>query len=439
MKRQHRVWLLVFCLSCFFSLADAQAQQLEWVRQLGTATDDVGYGVSADSFGNVYVSGSTGGSLVGANAGGVDAFLSKFDASGSLQWTRQLGTTNFDASTGVSADLFGNVYISGYTSGSLGGHNAGGIDAFASKYDAFGNLQWTRQFGTAVLEKSFGVSADALGNVYFTGYTDRTLPGQQPIPNAFVCKYDASGNLQWTRELGTRLSGYGTGVSADPLGNVYVTGSTNNNFAFLRKYDSAGILQWFREWNRQPGTSTYDSNYDEGFGVSADALGNVYITGRTNGDLGGPNAGGFDVFVGKYDATGNLQWARQLGTTGFDFGTGVSTDRVGNVYITGYTSGSLGSPNVGARDAFVGKFDASGKLQWIHQLGTAGADLSNGISSDSFGNVYITGATQGSLGAPNDRAFDAFLAKFSSIPEPGTLLLGMVAGVVCLLPRGRRP
>ena len=106
-------------------------------------------GVSADGLGNVYISGWTDGSLGGTNAGGCDAFLSKYDASGTLEWTRQLGTSEYDMSYGVSADGLGNVYISGDTEGSLEGTNAGGSDAFLSKYDASGTLEWTQQLGTS--------------------------------------------------------------------------------------------------------------------------------------------------------------------------------------------------------------------------------------------------------------------------------------------------
>ena len=67
----------------------------------------------------------------------------------SIEWIRQLGTSSTDESNGVSADGLGNVYISGYTNGSLGGPNAGNEDAFVSKYDAAGTLQWTRQLGTS--------------------------------------------------------------------------------------------------------------------------------------------------------------------------------------------------------------------------------------------------------------------------------------------------
>ena len=90
--------------------------------------------------GNVYISGFTqGGDLGGPNAGGDDAFVSKYDANGTLQWTQQLGTFNAEKSFGVSADGMGSVYISGYTSGDLGGTNAGLTDAFVAKYSDASN------------------------------------------------------------------------------------------------------------------------------------------------------------------------------------------------------------------------------------------------------------------------------------------------------------
>jgi len=100
---------------------------------LGTTGDDYGLGVSADSLGNVFISGGTLGDLDGANAGSIDAFVSKYDADGNLVWTRQLGTTDSDIGYAVSADGLGNVFMSGYTRGALDGINAGGTDAFVTK------------------------------------------------------------------------------------------------------------------------------------------------------------------------------------------------------------------------------------------------------------------------------------------------------------------
>jgi hypothetical protein len=425
----------------FSPLADAHAQQLQWIRQLGTDGHDGSRGVSADSLGNVYVSGNTEGSLIGLNAtGGLRAFVSKYDASGSLQWNRQLESASGDYCYGVSANSLGDVYISGFTLGSLGGPNAGYYDAFVSKFDTSGNLQWTRQLGTAGDDRSHGVSADSLGNVYISGYLEGSLDGSSAGFYAFLSKYDATGNLQWTRQLESNGPNFGNGVSADSLGNVYISGYTFGSLggpnagysdAFVSKYDASGNLQWTRQLG--------DSSIDDSNGVSADSLGNVYISGRTIGRLDGPNSnfGSYDAFVSKYDSSGNLQWTRQLGSSSYDASNGVSADLLGNVYISGYTEGSMAAPNASGIDAFVAKYDASGSLQWTRQLESAGYHASHGVSADSRGNVYISGNTSGSLGGPNAGLSDAFVAKYSTIPEPGTLLLGTLVSVGLLL-RHRR-
>jgi hypothetical protein len=131
MKTASFVTLLSLLICC---TSTARGQTLEWIRQLGTSSADQRYGVSADGLGSVYISGLTYGSLEGSSAGGSDAFVSKYDASGTLQWTRQLGCSDDDRSFGVSADGLGGVYISGWTFGSLKETSAGGSDAFVAKY-----------------------------------------------------------------------------------------------------------------------------------------------------------------------------------------------------------------------------------------------------------------------------------------------------------------
>ena len=415
----------------------ANAQSLEWVGQLGTSTHDESHSVSADGLGNVYISGTTLGSLGGPNAGSNDAFVSKYDAAGTLQWSRQLGTNYGDASYGVSADGLGNVYITGYTRGPLGGFNPGGRDAFVAKYDAAGTLQWTRQWGTGFEDQSYGVSADGLGNVYITGVTGGWVP--PPFGgdwDAFVAKYDAAGTLQWSRQLGTVSRDVSNSVSADGLGNVYISGYTIDSLgglsagdydAFVSKYDSAGTLQWVRQLG--------STSEDESRGVSADGLGNVYISGRTFGNLGGPNTGSENAFLSSYDAAGTLQWTRKLGTNTVNTSFGVSADRLGSVYITGYTFGSLDGPNAGGNDAFLSKYNAAGALLWTQQLGTSTGDVSGGVSADSRGNVYISGYTLGSLGGPTAGGEDAFVAKIADVPEPSACALMLMAALTCTASR----
>lgn len=408
--------LAALTLLLTFTSTTSATQTQQWTAQLGTNNFEFATAISTDHIGNIYITGYTGGSLSGANAGNTDAFIAKYDQIGNLKWTKQLGTNQFEFSNAISADKLGNVYISGSTDGSLSGTNQGGDDAFITKYDQYGNLTWTKQLGTNARDDSTAISADKLGNIFITGYTSGNLEGTNlGNTDAFITKYDSSGNINWTKQFGTNNFDESFAASADGLGNVYITGTTEGNLnaanaggadAFIAKYDTNGNLSWTKQF----GTTEQDN----ATGISADGLGNIYITGSTTGDLNGTNAGDSDAFITKYDANGNLHWTRQLGTVAQDNSQAISADGLGNVYISGYTHGDLDGPNAGAfSDPFITKYDNQGNITWTKQFGTNTSDDSFGVSADGRGNVYITGTTFGKLGQINTGEGDAFITKFS--------------------------
>jgi len=148
-------------------------------------------------------------------------------------------------------------------------------------------------------------------------------------------------------------------------------------------------------WTKQLGTTSSDYGYS----VTTDSSGNIYVTGYTYGDLdGNTSSGGQDIFLVKYNSSGTKQWTKQLGSSGWDWGNGVTTDSSGNIYVTGYTNGGLdGNTNSGYGDIFLVKYNSSGTKQWTKQLGTSSSDSGNGVTTDSSGNIYVTGSTGGGL------------------------------------------
>jgi len=84
------------------------------------------------------------------------------------------------------------VYVTGWTTGDLGGTSAGGSDVFLAKYDVNGNLLWTCQLGTSGWENATGVAADAIGNVFISGDSNGSLAGPGST-GAYVAKYDQQG------------------------------------------------------------------------------------------------------------------------------------------------------------------------------------------------------------------------------------------------------
>ncbi len=235
---------------------------------------------------------------------------------------------------------------------------------FLVKYNSAGYWQWTRQLGTANHDCGYAVAVDAGGNVYVTGYTGGGLDGNNNAgyDDMFLVKYNAAGEKQWTRQLGTTSSDYGHGVAVDASGYVYVAGGTRGGSlggadAFLVNYDDAGTEQW----RRTLGTA-YD---EEGVGIAVDMGGNAYVTGYTTGSLhGNTSAGGADMFLVKYNAAGDKQWTKQLGTTSSDGGLDVAVDAKGDVYVTGDTWGGLdGNTNAGDSDMVLVKYNADGVKQ----------------------------------------------------------------------------
>ena len=433
------VFIISLTISLFFvAVSGARAGlpcQTLWTEQMGTGLEDVAYGVSVDSSGAAYVCGWTYGDLDGnASAGGQDMFLIKYNSAGIKQWTRQLGTSSDDYATDVSVDSTGNVYVCGVTSGGIDGNSsAGNRDTFLVKYNSSGVKQWTRQLGNSYYDDAYGVSLDAAGNAYVCGLTYYSLDGNTDLggDDVFLVKYDPSGVKQWTRQTGSDSTDYAFGLAVDPAGDAYICGTTSGALAgetsagsgdiILIKYNSSGDIQW----NRQMGTSGAEHAYDVAVGPSGD----VYVCGFTSGGLdGNTNAGSADLFLAKYDSSGARQWTRQMGTVSDDSAYGVSVDSSGAAYVCGVTNGGLdGNTSVGGVDFFLVKYDPSGARQWTKQMGTGSPDNAADVSVDSSGAVYVAGFTEGGLdGNANAGGKDLFVMKLG--PDPASSITSPAGG-----------
>jgi uncharacterized delta-60 repeat protein len=348
----------------FFLIKYNSSGTKEWTKQEGSSGDDYAYGVAVDSSGNIYVTGYTEKKLHGNNnSGKFDMFLVKYNSSGTRQWTKQFGTSGWDAGYGVAVDSSNNIYVTGYTDGGLGGNNnSGKFDMFLVKYNSSGTRQWTKQFGTSGWDVGYGVAVDSSNNIYVTGYTEGGLDGNTNSGgrDIFLVKYNSSGTKQWTQQFGSSKKDYGLASNVDSKGNIYVTGYTeggldgNTNSGesdiFLVKYNSSGTKQW----TQQLGTPTFD----EGNGVAVDSSDNIYVSGWTRGKLD-TYAGRDDAIVLKYNSSGTKQWTRQFGSNSSDIGAGVTVDSSGNIYVTGYTDGGLdGNTNSGKNDIFLVKYNS---------------------------------------------------------------------------------
>ncbi len=305
-----------------------------WAKSAGGANGDGASGVSTDAGENVYVTGSFGspsitfGSTVLTKAGYFDIFMAKYDSNGTVIWAKSAGGTNYDAAAGVSTDSEQNVYLTGlfysssinFGSTVLTNVNSGVGDIFITKYDSNGTVLWAKSAEGTNEDWANGVSTDAGGNVYVTGYfySSSITFGSTIVSNVngyndiFIAKYDSNGTVLWAKSAGGTSYDLANSVSTDAQENVYITGLfysdsitfgstilTNSGLdgdIFITKYDSNGTILWAK--------SAGGISYDEAYGVSADAGGNVYVSGYFNSSINFDstnltNAGGGDVFIAK--------------------------------------------------------------------------------------------------------------------------------------------
>lgn len=298
--------------------------------------------------------------------------------------------------------------------------------------------------GDTDYDSGFGIAVDGAGNVYVTGaYSGTATFGTTPKTSAgltdiFVAKYNNSGNLLWIQSAGGAGEDYGNVIAVDGAGNVYVTGtysstatfgSTNKTSAgsydvFIAKYNSAGAVQWVQ--------SAGGTGLELSYGMVLDGTGNIYLTGfftapATFGSIVKNNGGSY---VAKYSGTGGAQWVTAI--TGNAHGQDIAIDLINNVYVTGYFSsavnfgaGGLNKTALGNNDVFLAKYlGSTGVPQWVQSAGGANSSIiSQGITVDAGGDIYITGYFFGTvtfstapvaISKTSVGSNDVFIAKYNT-------------------------
>ncbi len=360
---------------------------LVWAKAMGGTSIDVGYGIALDDSGNVYTTGYFAGTVdfdPGAgtanltSVGGDDIFVQMLDSSGTFVWARAIGGTATDEGLGITVDASSNVYITGSFQGTVDFDPGAGTanitavdlsDIFVEKLNSSGEYVWAKAVGGAGSNFGSGIAVDTSGNVYTTGSFESTAdfdPGAGTVDltslgggDIFVQKLDSSGNLVWAKAVGGTSTDEGIAITVDVSGNVYSTGyfagtadfdpgagtadlsSAGGDDIFVQKLDSSGNFVWANAMGGPSG--------DQGNGIALDVSGNVYTTGLFAGtadfDPGAgtanlTSAGSFDIFVSKLDSSGNFVWAKAMGGTGGEGGSGIAVDPSGNVYTTGFFLGN---------------------------------------------------------------------------------------------------
>lgn len=304
----------------------------------------------------------------------------KYNSSGQLQWAAAYnGVANdYDEAVALAVDNSGNVYVAGHVRDSTSYY-----DIAVIKYDPAGVQQWVKLWSGSSGRSDYAsdIAVDNSGNVYVTGSSDG-ISGTSYV----TVKHNSSGNFLWARlyNYSSNMVALASHIRADNSGNCYVTGTSSapgSGSDFLTiKYNSNGDSSWSARYN---GT-TASNEIPQGFEI--DNAGNVYVTGFTTG-----TNSGVDYMTIKYNNSGVQQWATRYTSNGVsqDIPEDLKVDAAGNVYVTGRTRVSSSYNDIGTV-----KYNSSGVMQWLALYDNPAFnrdDDPHSIAVDAEGNVYVTG------------------------------------------------
>lgn len=401
------------------------ASVMTWTRQFGSSDGDSVSDVAAGGTDTIVVVGETAGTLPGqTSAGGGDAFVRQYDGSGSVLWTEQFGTSANDRAADVAVDGAGRVLVAGTVDAALPGQAfQGNTDAFIRQYDTDGSILWTRQLGTSEYDGVDTMTVDDDDNIIVLGTTTGAFPSYSLVgfSDVFIAKYDSSGALLWLQQFGVDSGWiYPFGVVADSSGSFFIAGRADNvtlpgqttsggNDGFVIKYDASGAVLWTRQF----GTT----GYDDVLALTLDANEDVILAGSTNSAFPGyTSLGSFDLFLRAYDTDGGLLWTRQFGTSGNDDVAGVVVRSDGQIYLAGTASNAAwsGHTAVGQHDIVVTRHSATGQLIGARQFGSTQSEYttSGALVGDD---LLIAGDANGVLpGQTSAGSRDGFVIRMPS-------------------------
>jgi hypothetical protein len=443
---------------------------IQWQKTLGGTGNDNASQIEQTMDGGYIVAGfsaSTDGDVTG-NHGSADFWIVKLDNLGNIQWQKSLGGLIQDAATSIQQTADGGYVIAGYSNsndGDVSGHHgavAQFMDYWIVKIDATGNIQWQKNLGGTGSDNANQIEQTKDGGYIIAGSTSSTdgdvtgyhLSSETYYTDYWIVKLDSLGNLKWQKTLGGSGNDAATSVQQCTDGGYIVAGQTSStdgdvtgyhipsptNFYYSADYwivklDSLGNLKWQKTLG--------GSGDDEPSSIRQTNDGNYIVAGYSNsldGDITNNNNGYTHYWVVKLDTTGNIIWQKSLGGSLGETATSIY-QTIDSGYIVSGTSysndgdvtGHHGLVTSHTSDYWIVKLDTIGNIVWQQSLGGTDNDQAQSIQQTAEGGYIIAGNTlsrDGDVtgyhypGFVSDN-YDFWIVKLSpdnSQPVPVTLL-----------------
>ena len=317
--------------------------------------------------------------------GGSDAWLIKTDSQGKEEWNKTFGGSEEDEAHSVQQTRDGGYILTGYTRS----YGEGGADVLLVKTDSSGIETWNKTFGGWAGD-DFGESIQQTsdGGYIIVGSTNSIISTQ--YPNIWLIKTDSNGNEMWNRTFGGPKSDVGSSVWQTKDGGYIIAGDTSSygvklNAGLLLKTDKSGNEEWYKIFG--------GSGYDMADSVQQITDGEYIIAGWTTSH----GAGVEDGWLIKTDSSGNKQWDKTFGGTKNDALLSVEQTSDGGYIVAGDTW-SYGTGN-GNSDGWLTKTDANGNKLWSKTYGGPENDKAKSVQQTKKDGGYVVAGQTESYGA----------------------------------------
>ena len=376
---------LLILLMMLIMMASSYSQ-FKWTA--GGPLDDNANSISQTSNGGYWVAGYT--KTYGLP--GQNAYLLRFNSLGSLLFSRVFGGTGTEVAYSVVNTSDGGCAVAGWTNS----YGQGGYDMYITKFDAAGSLQWNRVIGGTDVDYATSIIQTSDGGFVVTGQTMSYGAGNVDL---IILKLSNVGNILWTRTAGYLGNDVGACVIETTDGGFAVCGNTSSygsgsTDVFIVKTNSSGVVLWSRVIG--------GSGQDQASSLIQLSDGSLVAVGSTTSF----GAGSYDLYVVKLTGSGSLTWAKTIGSSGYEFASGVVQSADGGLVI----SGSTESFGAGGGDFYAVKLNSAGAIQWQKTVGGAGDDYGYKIINTTDGGFCSVGYTK-SYGSGGE---DFFVVKYSS-------------------------
>lgn len=450
--------LLLFAWIVSIQHTFSQAPGIEWQQSLGGNGYDQATSIQQTTDGGYIVAGisnSINGDVTGHHGDffSFDCWVAKLSAAGAIQWQRSLGGSKNEGDIlgstvySVRQVADGGYIVAGSSKsddGDITGHHPGGgeednHDYWLVKLSTAGDIQWQKSLGGSLNDHAFSVEPTNDGGYIVAGYSfsnDGDVAGhhgdeEDPLEDCWVVKLDGTGTLQWQQSLGGTFHDQAFSIKQTADNGYIVAGYTVSNDGdvsgnsgdsyWIVKLGTSGNLEWQKALG---GTGV-----DKAHAIQQTTDGGYIIAGASssdNGDVSG-NHGGYDYWVVKTDATGNIEWQKALGGTEDDIAYDVQQTADGGYIVAGYTQSGNGDVNNshGASDYWIVKLGSSGNLEWQKALGGTGNEVAYAIRQTTGGGFVIAGwasSTDGDVTLNKGGIYDYWIVKLSAIALPVHLL-----------------